>query len=144
MTSHQKISQKCTGHTGCILYSWVSPQNRFNGLYRAPVKGVMHACSHLNVKSCHALTLRKSLHHCWNILVQTTRGIYHILLFYQPSSVHGTNRASVHCLFVCPQGSIGKCNSPKPGAFDFVGKAKWSAWNDLGDLSKVGFKKSIM
>ena len=35
------------------------------------------------------------------------------------------------------QGSIGKCNSPKPGAFDFVGKAKWTAWNDLGDLSKV-------
>lgn len=39
------------------------------------------------------------------------------------------------------QASAGKCNEPKPGAFDFVGKAKWTAWNDLGDLSKVGIWK---
>ncbi|XP_068698420.1 enoyl-CoA delta isomerase 2-like [Montipora foliosa] len=34
------------------------------------------------------------------------------------------------------QASVGKCNDPKPGAFDFVGKAKWTTWNDLGDMSK--------
>ncbi|XP_038076462.1 enoyl-CoA delta isomerase 2-like isoform X2 [Patiria miniata] len=34
------------------------------------------------------------------------------------------------------QVTVGKCNAPKPGAFDFVGKAKWSAWNDLGDMTK--------
>ena len=44
-------------------------------------------------------------------------------------------------LFLFVEASAGKCNDPKPGAFDFVGKAKWTAWNDLGDLSKVGINK---
>ena len=39
--------------------------------------------------------------------------------------------------FVCFQATVGKCNAPKPGMMDFVGKAKWTAWNDLGDLSNV-------
>ena len=44
-------------------------------------------------------------------------------------------------LFLFVEASAGKCNDPKPGAFDFVGRAKWTAWNDLGDLSKVGINK---
>ncbi|KAJ7374784.1 hypothetical protein OS493_005134 [Desmophyllum pertusum] len=44
------------------------------------------------------------------------------------------HKLKLYALF--KQGSTGKCNSPKPGAFDFVAKAKWTAWNDLGDLSK--------
>ena len=35
------------------------------------------------------------------------------------------------------QATQGTCTTKKPGAFDFVGKAKWEAWNSLGDLSKV-------
>ena len=35
------------------------------------------------------------------------------------------------------QSTVGKCNAEKPGAFDFVGKAKWNAWNSLGDMSQV-------
>ena len=38
------------------------------------------------------------------------------------------------------QATIGPCNAPKPGAFDFVGKAKWTAWNELGTLSQVGLQ----
>lgn len=53
------------------------------------------------------------------------------ILKQDPGNEH---KLKLYALF--KQGSIGKCNSPKPGAFDFVGKAKWSAWNDLGDLSK--------
>ncbi|XP_064598799.1 enoyl-CoA delta isomerase 2-like [Liolophura sinensis] len=34
------------------------------------------------------------------------------------------------------QATVGKCNVPKPGMMDFVGKAKWDAWNGLGDLSQ--------
>ena len=30
------------------------------------------------------------------------------------------------------QSTIGKCNAKKPGMTDFVGRAKWTAWNDLG------------
>jgi len=33
------------------------------------------------------------------------------------------------------QATVGPCNVEKPGFFDFVGKAKWSAWKDLGNLS---------
>ena len=35
------------------------------------------------------------------------------------------------------QATIGPCNTKRPGAFDFVGRAKWDAWNGLGDLSKA-------
>ena len=35
------------------------------------------------------------------------------------------------------QATIGKCNTSRPGAFDFVGRAKWDAWNNLGDLNTV-------
>lgn len=34
------------------------------------------------------------------------------------------------------QATIGKCNTPKPGMMDMVGKYKWNAWNDLGDMSQ--------
>jgi len=33
--------------------------------------------------------------------------------------------------------TVGKCNTPKPGMLDMVGKYKWNAWNDLGSLSQV-------
>ncbi|TPX72909.1 hypothetical protein SpCBS45565_g00279 [Spizellomyces sp. 'palustris'] len=32
--------------------------------------------------------------------------------------------------------TVGSCNVPKPGFFDFAGKAKWDAWASLGDLPK--------
>lgn len=32
---------------------------------------------------------------------------------------------------------MGKCNTPKPGMMDLVGKAKWSAWKELGDMDKI-------
>jgi len=34
------------------------------------------------------------------------------------------------------QASSGKCNAKKPGALDFVKKAKWQAWDSLGDISQ--------
>ncbi|XP_041372318.1 acyl-CoA-binding domain-containing protein 5A-like isoform X2 [Gigantopelta aegis] len=30
----------------------------------------------------------------------------------------------------------GPCNIPQPGFWDVIGKAKWKAWHDLGDMSK--------
>lgn len=32
------------------------------------------------------------------------------------------------------QATVGKCTASKPGVFDLVGKAKWDAWNTLGDM----------
>ncbi|XP_039448870.2 acyl-CoA-binding domain-containing protein 6 [Culex pipiens pallens] len=34
------------------------------------------------------------------------------------------------------QATSGKCDVPKPGIFNMAGRAKWTAWNELGDLSK--------
>lgn len=34
------------------------------------------------------------------------------------------------------QATVGRCNVSKPGIFNMQGRAKWSAWNDLGDMSK--------
>jgi len=34
------------------------------------------------------------------------------------------------------QATSGPCNIPKPGVFDFIGQAKWNAWNDIGNISK--------
>ncbi|KAF9243477.1 acyl CoA binding protein-domain-containing protein [Melanogaster broomeanus] len=36
------------------------------------------------------------------------------------------------------QGTIGDVNTPKPGMFDFVGKAKWDAWKGVEGTSKEG------
>ena len=35
------------------------------------------------------------------------------------------------------QATIGKVNSSRPGMMDFVGRAKWDAWNKLGDITTV-------
>ncbi|KAF3815283.1 hypothetical protein GH733_016665 [Mirounga leonina] len=34
------------------------------------------------------------------------------------------------------QATEGPCNTPKPGLFDLINKAKWDAWNALGSLPK--------
>uniref|UniRef100_A0A8B9HCC2 ACB domain-containing protein n=1 Tax=Astyanax mexicanus TaxID=7994 RepID=A0A8B9HCC2_ASTMX len=34
------------------------------------------------------------------------------------------------------QATLGPCNIPRPGFWDPVGKAKWDAWNELGDMSQ--------
>jgi diazepam-binding inhibitor (GABA receptor modulator, acyl-CoA-binding protein) len=34
------------------------------------------------------------------------------------------------------QGTIGDCNTERPGMFDFTGKAKWDAWNSVKGLTQ--------
>ena len=44
------------------------------------------------------------------------------------------------------QATIGPCNAKKPSMVDFVGKAKYDAWNKLGQMSQVSsylFRLSI-
>ncbi|ESO96902.1 hypothetical protein LOTGIDRAFT_178218 [Lottia gigantea] len=42
------------------------------------------------------------------------------------------------------QATEGKCNKPKPGMMDLVGKAKWQAWNGLGDISQDDAQKKYI
>ncbi|XP_036790629.1 acyl-CoA-binding domain-containing protein 5A isoform X2 [Oncorhynchus mykiss] len=34
------------------------------------------------------------------------------------------------------QSTLGPCNTPRPGFWDPMGKVKWDAWNDLGEMPK--------
>lgn len=34
------------------------------------------------------------------------------------------------------QSTVGQCNIKQPSFWDVVGKAKFAAWNDLGNMSK--------
>lgn len=34
------------------------------------------------------------------------------------------------------QATVGKCNVPQPWAFNVIERAKWDAWNNLGNMSK--------
>ncbi len=49
------------------------------------------------------------------------------------------------------QGTVGDCNTERPGMFDFAGKAKWDAWNarkgtsqDQAKQDYVEFAKELM
>ena len=42
------------------------------------------------------------------------------------------------------QATEGKCNTSCPGFFDFTGKAKWNAWNNLGEMSSLKAKEEYI
>lgn len=50
------------------------------------------------------------------------------------SKPHDNELLKVYALY--KQATIGDNNTPQPGMFDFKGKAKWNAWNDLKGTSK--------
>ncbi|KAF9532462.1 acyl-CoA-binding protein [Crepidotus variabilis] len=42
------------------------------------------------------------------------------------------------------QATIGDVNTPRPGMLDFVGKAKWDAWNSVKGTSKEEAQKKYV
>ena len=42
------------------------------------------------------------------------------------------------------QAIVGKCNTPKPSMFSMQARAKWSAWNDLGDMASDKAKEQYI
>ncbi|XP_078482837.1 enoyl-CoA delta isomerase 2 [Ciona intestinalis] len=54
-------------------------------------------------------------------------------------------KLQIYALF--KQATLGANNTKKPGTFNFVGQAKWNAWNDLGPMSqdeaKAGYVKIV-
>ncbi|XP_055636819.1 acyl-CoA-binding domain-containing protein 6-like [Toxorhynchites rutilus septentrionalis] len=42
------------------------------------------------------------------------------------------------------QAMVGKCDIPKPGIFNMSGRAKWTAWSELGEMSKEHAMKSYV
>ncbi|KAL4234002.1 Enoyl-CoA delta isomerase 2 [Mactra antiquata] len=51
-------------------------------------------------------------------------------------------KLKIYALF--KQATVGKCNAPKPGMMDIVGKYKWNAWNDLGNMSQDDAQKEYI
>jgi peroxisomal 3,2-trans-enoyl-CoA isomerase len=47
------------------------------------------------------------------------------------------NEAKLKLYGLFKQATVGKVNTKRPGMTDFVGKAKWDAWNSLNSLSQV-------
>ncbi|XP_059471458.1 acyl-CoA-binding protein-like isoform X1 [Neocloeon triangulifer] len=48
----------------------------------------------------------------------------------------------IYALF--KQGSVGDCNTDKPGMLDFKGKAKWEAWNAKKGQSQDAAKEAYV
>lgn len=46
------------------------------------------------------------------------------------------NEAKLKLYALFKQASVGKVNISRPGMMDFVGRAKWDAWDTLGDMSQ--------
>ena len=53
------------------------------------------------------------------------------------------NEAKLKMYSLFKQASVGPNTTPKPGAFDIVGKYKWQAWANLGDKSKEGCNERV-
>uniref|UniRef100_H2Y1K1 ACB domain-containing protein n=1 Tax=Ciona intestinalis TaxID=7719 RepID=H2Y1K1_CIOIN len=51
-------------------------------------------------------------------------------------------KLQIYALF--KQATIGANNTKRPGTFNFVGQAKWNAWNDLGPMSKDEAKEEYV
>jgi peroxisomal 3,2-trans-enoyl-CoA isomerase len=49
--------------------------------------------------------------------------------------VDNSQKLKLYALY--KQATVGKNTSKKPGLMDLVGKAKWEAWNELGEMSQV-------
>ncbi|RWS06287.1 enoyl-CoA delta isomerase 2: mitochondrial-like isoform X4, partial [Dinothrombium tinctorium] len=54
------------------------------------------------------------------------------------------NEAKLDLYALYKQATVGPCNAPKPGTFDFVGKYKWEAWNKLGSMAKDEAKQQYI
>ena len=44
------------------------------------------------------------------------------------------NEAKLKLYAFFKQATLGVCDAPKPGMMDFVAKAKWSSWKELGTV----------
>ncbi|KAK2141673.1 hypothetical protein LSH36_1058g00001 [Paralvinella palmiformis] len=47
------------------------------------------------------------------------------------------NEVKLNLYALFKQATVGKVNISRPGMIDFVGRAKWDAWNSLGDITQV-------
>ena len=54
------------------------------------------------------------------------------------------NEVKLQLYSLYKQATVGANKTEKPGAFDIVGKYKWAAWSNLGDMSQEQAKKEYI
>lgn len=54
------------------------------------------------------------------------------------------NEAKLQLYALYKQATVGANNTPKPGAMDIVGKYKWTAWSNLGQMTKEDARKEYI
>ncbi|XP_047502212.1 enoyl-CoA delta isomerase 2-like [Penaeus chinensis] len=54
------------------------------------------------------------------------------------------NEAKLKIYALFKQATVGAVNSKRPGMMDFVGRAKWDAWNSLGNMSQEEAQKNYI
>lgn len=54
------------------------------------------------------------------------------------------NEAKLQLYALYKQATVGPNNTPKPGAMDIVGKYKWAAWSNLGQMTKEDARKEYI
>lgn len=54
------------------------------------------------------------------------------------------NETLLKCYSLYKQSLEGPCNTPKPSWYDMRGKAKWEAWNSLGNMDKNDAKNKYI
>jgi len=52
------------------------------------------------------------------------------------SGIKLSNEQKLQLYSFFKQATVGTCNAPKPGFFDFEGKLKWDSWSQLGNMDK--------
>ena len=54
------------------------------------------------------------------------------------------NEAKLKIYGLFKQSTVGPVNTKRPGMMDFVGRAKWDAWNSLGKMSQDEAKQAYI
>jgi len=88
--------------------------------------------------------LRKSLHTSYTAMGAFDEQFAEAQKKVTTLSERPDNNVMLQLYALFKQSSTGKCNTSKPGAFDFVGKAKWSAWSELGEMSQDDAQKKYI
>lgn len=62
----------------------------------------------------------------------------------ESSSIDVDNETKLKLYGLFKQSTQGVCSTSKPALTDFVGRAKWTSWSSLGQLSKIDAQKQYI
>jgi Delta3-Delta2-enoyl-CoA isomerase len=103
-------------------------------------------CSRSSVPS----TVKPALLHFNNVALMHSSAVAALKSLSEASEAVKTlkeapgNEVKLKLYALFKQASVGPNTTPKPGMLDVVGKYKWTAWSDLGQMSKADAEKAYI